>query len=128
LGDSDLDKCVSCGAELLAVSNICPECGWLKNKPIKPYISEENGADDIESGSSPQEPIVIKNNSPTGVRLISISYMLFGISLILFGIVFVSAVMFLVMSDAMSELGGIGGGMGNVPMLPGMSGIDASTK
>jgi len=54
--------------------------------------------------------------------------MLFGISLILFGLIYVSAVMFLVMSDAMSELGAIGGGMGNMPMLPGMGGIDASTK
>jgi len=47
---------------------------------------------------------------------------------VLFGLIFVSAVMFLVMSDAMGELGGIGGGMGNMPMLPGMGGIDASTK
>ncbi len=46
----------------------------------------------------------------------------------LFGIIYVSAVMFLVMSNAMGELGAIGGGMGNMPMLPGMGGIDASTK
>ena len=46
----------------------------------------------------------------------------------LFGIIFVSAVMFLIMSDAMGELGGIGGSMGNMPMLPGMGDIDASTK
>jgi len=103
----DLDECVSCGAGLLAVSDICPECGWPKNKPIKVDESQEKVEDEIESGPSTNKSIEIKNKifRPTGVRLISISYMLFGISLILFGIIFVSAVMFWVMSDAMSVLG-----------------------
>jgi len=126
----DLDECVSCGAGLISVSDICPQCGWPKNKPIKPDEPEEKVEKDIENNPSAKKPFVIKNkiSRPTGVRLISFSYMLFGISLILFGLIFVSAVMFLVMSDAMGELGGIGGGMGNMPMLPGMGGIDASTK
>ncbi len=128
--DLDLDECVNCGAGLISVSNICPQCSWPKNKPIKPDEPEEKIENDIKSNSSAKKPSEIKNriSRPTGVRLISISYMLFGISLILFGIIFVSAVMFLVMSDAMGGLGGIEGGMGNMPMLPGMGGIDASTK
>ncbi len=130
MGDFELDTCVSCGAGLISVSDICPQCGWPKNKPIKPDEPEEKVEKDIENKPSEKKPVVIKNkiSRPAGVRLISVSYMLFGISLVLFGIIYVSAVMFLVMSDAMSELGAIGGGMGNMPMLPGMGGIDASTK
>jgi len=157
MGDFDLDKCVNCGAGLLDVSTICPQCGWLKNKRIELDEVEEKVENDIEVDESEEEldGVVIENyeefvdkvvddiknpsrkksskvknkiSRPAGIRLISISYMLFGISLMLFGIIFVSAVMFLVMSDVMGELGGIGGGMGNMPMLPGMGGIDASTK
>ncbi len=120
----DLDSCVNCNAGLISASTICPQCGWPKDKPIE-SVKEES-----EEIKVPIEPTEIKNrlSRPSGVRIISVSYMLFGISLLLFGIIFVSAVMFLVMSDAMSELGGIGGGMGNMPMLPGMGGMDASTK
>lgn len=130
MGNSDLDECVNCGAGLIKVSNICPQCGWKKNKTIEPDTSKENSVDDIENDLPTQEPTIIKNKilRPTGVKFISISYMVFGISLMLFGIVFVSAVMFFVMSDVMGELGGIGGGIGNMPMLPGMGGMDASTK
>jgi len=120
----DLDSCVNCDTGLIAASTICPQCGWPKDKPIE-------SVEEVEEIKVPTEgPTEIKNRlpRPTGVRLISIFYMLFGISLMLFAIIFVSAVMFLVMSDAMSELGAIGGGMGNMPMLPGMGGIDASTK
>jgi len=141
----ELDECVSCGAGLISVSNICPQCGWPKNKPIKPAEPEEEPddviienydefvekvADDIKSKPSRKKPTKIKNkiSRPAGVRLISIFYMLFGISMVVFGIVFASAVMFLVMSDAMGTLGGIGGDMGNIMMLPGMGGVDASTK
>jgi len=123
----DLDSCVNCNAGLIAASTICPQCGWPKDKPIKSVEEEE-----IEVSSPTDEPTKIKNRlpRPTGVRLISISYMLFGISLMLFGIIFVSAVIFLVMSSGMGALGDIGGtgGMGNMMMLPGMNGIDASTK
>ena len=128
MGNLELDKCVNCGAGLISVSDICPQCGWAKNNSIGD--NEENVDSDIEKVQHKNEHARIKKKifRPTGVRLISISYMTFGISLVLFGIVFVSAVMFLVMSNTMGELGGIGGDMGNIPMLPGMSGIDASTK
>lgn len=130
MSNSNLDECVNCGAGLIKASYICPQCGWEKNKPIEPDTSDVNDKEDIERDSPVQEPTIIKNKifRPTGVKFISISYMVFGICLMLFGIIFVSAVMFLIMSDAMGELGGIGGGMGNMPMLPGMGGIDASTK
>jgi hypothetical protein len=158
LEDIHLDECVNCGAGLLAVSDICPQCGFLKSKgneliearekaanDIELDESEEKSdsveienydefvekvADDIKKNPSRKKSTKVKNkiSRPAGIRLISISYMLFGIGLLLFGIIFVSAVTFLVMSDVMGTLGGIGGGMGNMPMLPGMGGIDASTK
>jgi len=120
----DFDNCVNCDAALIVASTICPQCGWPKDKPIGP-VEEE-----IKVSSPTDEPTEIKNRlpRPTGVRLISIFYMAFGISLTVFAIIFVSAVMFLVISSGMGELGGIGGGMGNMMMLPGMNGIDASTK
>ncbi len=141
MGELDLDECVSCGAGLLAVSDICPQCGWPKNKPIHHDDSEENLTneieineseekikDDIEDSIPTPEPIVIKNkiSRPTSVRLLSLFHMFFGISMIVFGIIFGSAVIFLVMSTGMGTLGDIGGGMGNMMMLPGMGGIDAS--
>ena len=128
MGNLELDECVNCGMGLISVSDICPQCGWSKNNPIE--NNEENVERDIENDQHKKEDAGIKKkiSRPSGVKLISISYMVFGISLILFGIIFISAVMFLVMSDAMGGIGGFGGGMGNMAMLPGMSGIDASTK
>jgi len=145
LGDLDLDECVNCGAGLLAVSDICPQCGWLKNKPIESNEAKEKEEDvesepsteepteaeekeDIESEPSTEEPTEIKNKAPrpAGIRLLGIFLMYCGISLVVFGIIFGSAVILLVMSSGMSALGGIGD-VGNMPMLPGMGGIDAST-
>ena len=153
----DLDLCASCGAGLLSVSDICPQCGFLKSKSTKLDEVQEKAAtdieideseeqpnnvvienydefvekvaDDIKSNPSRKKPTEIKNKifRPAGVRLISIFYMLFGISMAAFGIVFASAVIFLVISSGFSTLGDIGGGMGNMMMLPGMGGIDAST-
>jgi len=124
----DLDSCVNCDAGLIAASTICPQCGWLKDKPIEPV-------EEAEIEVSTDEPTEIKNrlSRPVGVRLVSIFYMAFGISLTVFAIIFASAVMFLVMSSGMGALGDIGGagstvGMGNMMMLPGMGGIDTSTK
>ena len=139
--DLELDECVNCGTGLLAGSDICPQCGWLKNKPIEHDEAEgkvendieideaeEKVENDIESEPSKKESTEIKNkiSRPTGVRLLGTFHMALGISLIVFGIIFSSAVIFLVMSSGMSSLGGIGD-VGNMPMLPGMGGIDPST-
>lgn len=153
----DLDLCASCGAGLLSVSDICPQCGFLKSKSAELNEAQEKAAtdieideseeqlnnvviknyeefaekvtDDIKSNPSRKKPTEIKNKifRPAGVRLISIFYMLFGISMAAFGIVFASAVIFLVTLSGFSTLGDIGGGMGDMMMLPGMGGIDAST-
>jgi hypothetical protein len=119
LEDIHLDECVSCGAGLLAVSDICPQCGWLKNKPIELDESEEKIVDDIEldeseekvvddikNNPSTKEPTEIKNKiyRPTGIRLLGIFYMVFGISLVVFGIIFGSAVMYLAMISAIFSI------------------------
>ncbi len=154
--DIHLDECVNCGAGLLAVSDICPQCGFLKSKgdeiiEAREKAANENDLDESEEKSnniiidnyeefvekvaddiknpSRKKSVVIKNkiSRPAGVRLFGIFHMLFGISIVSFGIIFGSAVIFLVMSSGMGSLGDIGGGMGNMMMLPGMGGIDAST-
>ena len=69
---------------------------------------------------------------PNSIRLLSIFYLVFGISLIIFAIGFASAVGFLVMSSGMNGLSEIGGSgmqnMGNSMMPLGMGDLDASTK
>ncbi len=84
MGDFELDTCVSCGAGLISVSDICPQCGWPKNKPIKPAEPEEEPddvgienqdefvekvADDIKSKPSIKKPTEIKNkiSRPAGI-------------------------------------------------------------
>jgi len=152
LRDLDLDECVNCGAGLLAVSDICPQCGCPRNKRIKLDESEEKIVNDTELNEVEetisndteldelQEELdalkkqnkdhltKIKNKTfrPTGVKPIGIFYMTFGISLIVFALIAGSAVLLLVNSSVVSTLGGIGD-MGNMPMLPGMSSIDPST-
>ncbi len=151
--DIHLDECVNCGAGLLAVSDICPQCGFLKSKSDEIIEARKKAANDIKLDESEKEldSVEIENyddfvekvaddiknpsrkkstkvknkiSRPAGIRLISIFYMLFGISTIVFAIIFGLAVVLLVMSGAMSGLMGIGGGMGNMPMLPGMGPID----
>ena len=112
MGELDLDECENCGTGLISVSDICPQCGWLKNKPIEIDESEEKIVgdieldeseekivDDIKNNPSTKEPTEIKNKiyRPTGIRLFGIFYMVFGISLVFFGIIFGSAVMYLAM-------------------------------
>jgi len=140
-----LDQCVNCGAGLLAVSEICPQCGFLKSKGAELDEAQKKAANDIEideseemvsndiKNQSAKKPTVIKNKiaRPTGIRLLSFFHMFFGISLIVFALIAGSGVLLLVMSSGMSALGDIGGGsmggMGNMMMLPGMDGIDPST-
>ncbi len=122
LKDLELDECVNCGAGLLSVSDICPQCGWPKNKPIEINESEEEVADNIEineeeivdeikNNPPTKELVEIKNkiSCPTGVRLLGLFHMVFGVSMVCFGIIFASAVFFLVMSSGMGSLGDIGG-------------------
>jgi hypothetical protein len=161
LEDLDIGKCVGCGAGLISVSEICPQCGLPKSKGAELEEAEKKVANDIEldeseekpnnveienyeefvekvadkikSNSSTKKPAEIKHKifRPTGVRLLGMFHMFFGISLIVFALIAGSGVLLLVMSSGMGALGDIGGGstggMGNMLMLPGMDGIDPST-
>jgi len=135
----DLDECVSCGAGLLAVSNICPQCGFLKSKGAELKEAQENVAnekfdeseeepknvvienydefvekvaDEIQSNSSTKKLAEIKHKTsrPTGVRLFGMFHVFFGISLIVFALIAGMGVLLLVMSSGMGSLGDIGGG------------------
>ena len=149
MGELELDECENCGAGLISVSDICPQCGFLKSKDTKLDEAEENEADEIKFDESEEKPknVVIENHKefvddvtdenksnsstkkfaeikhqttrPTGVRLFGMFHMFFGISLIVFALIAGSAILLLAMSSM--------GGMGNMMMLPGMDGIDPST-
>jgi len=149
LGELDLDECENCGAGLISVSDICPQCGFLKSKDTKLDEAEENESDEIKFDESEEKPknVVIENHKefvddvtdenksnsstkkfaeikhqttrPTGVRLFGMFHMFFGISLIVFALIAGSSILLLAMSSM--------GGMGNMMMLPGMDGIDPST-
>jgi len=149
----DLDECVSCGAGLLSVSDICPQCGFLKSKGDDLIEAQEKAANENDLDESEEKPnnVVIENyeefvdkvaddiknpsrkkstkikiSRPAGIRLISIFYMAFGVSLTVFAMIFASVVMFMLMSSGFSSLGDIGD-MEDIIMLPGMGGIDSST-
>ena len=149
MGELDLDECENCGTGLISVSDICPQCGFLKSKDTKLDEAEENESDEIKFDESEEKPknVVIENHKefvddvtdenksnsstkkfaeikhqttrPTGVRLFGMFHMFFGISLIVFALIAGSSILLLAMSSM--------GGMGNMMMLPGMDGIDPST-
>ncbi len=135
----DLDECVNCGTGLLAGSNICPQCGWLKNKPIEHDEAEEKlendieideaeekVENDIESDPSKKEPTEIKNkiSRPTGVRLVGIFLMSYGIFLVVFGIIFGLAVMLLVLSSGLFSIDP--STMSSLDMIIGLNGVVGS--
>ncbi len=136
MDDFDTDKyCSKCKANLSAASNFCPQCGWPKNRRMVPYeADEEKVANYIKSNPSPKEPTesIFENEipRPTGVRLLGIFHMVFGIFLVAIAILAGSTVMLLVMGNAMNiydttmgSLGGIGG-MGDMSIPLGMGGVD----
>lgn len=114
-----LDNCVNCDAGLLAVSDICPQCGWPKNKQIQ---SDEG---DIEKPSL-EKPVDVKFKKtvyrPSGVKMLGMSYIVFGIMVAVGSIIYGSVMIVFVLSDAMGSLGGIGDAM--MPMSLPMDIID----
>jgi len=93
-----------------------------------PYEADkEKVANNIESNPSPKEPTEIKFKNgihrPTGVRLLGIFFMVFGIVFVAIAILSGAAIIFLVLMSAMNGLAGIGD-MGGMPIPLGMDGID----
>jgi len=112
----DLDECVNCGAGLLAVSDICPQCGWPKNKPIKPVEGEISPPTDESTDKPTEEPtdnptevkFVNRLPRPAGVRMLGMLFIVNGIFLAAGAIIFGGFIMFVTISGAMGSLGGIG--------------------
>jgi len=112
----ELDECVNCGAGLLAVSDICPQCGWPKDKPIEPVEGEISPPTDESTDEPTEEPtdnptevkFVNRLPRPAGVRMLGMLFIVNGIFLAAAAIIFGSFIMFVTISGAMGSLGGIG--------------------
>ena len=118
---TDLENCINCDAALIVASNICPQCGWPKDKPIKRVdeIETESDAEDSEI------KFVKRVSRPAGVRLLGMSYVVFGIITVAASIIFGSFMGYMVISEAMSGLNLIGGV--EMPIALPIGGIDSST-
>jgi len=55
LEDLDIGKCVGCGAGLISVSEICPQCGLPKSKGAELEEAEKKVANDIELDESEEK-------------------------------------------------------------------------
>jgi len=108
LEDIHLDECENCGAGLLAVSDICPQCGWPKNKPIKPVEEVEINQPTEESTEEPTEvKFVNRLPRPAGVRMLGMYFIAFGILLAAGVIIFASFIMFVTISGALPMIGNV---------------------
>ena len=120
MGSTDLSKCENCGAGLLSVSDICPQCGWLKNNHLPGHEDEK-----VENDSKSNETTEVTNKifRPTGVRIIGSSYMVAGILMVLFAIVSSSLVVFSLVGSAMGTFGAIG----TAPDMEALIGMDPTS-
>jgi len=107
LEDIHLDECVNCGAGLLAVSDICPQCGFLKDKSIKP-VEEETEEIKVPTEEPTEVKFVSRLPRPAGVRMLGMLFIVNGILLAAGAIIFASFIMFVIISGAFGSLGGIG--------------------
>jgi hypothetical protein len=100
----DFDSCVNCDAALIAASTICPQCGWLKDKPIE-------SAEDLEiepDTESPEVEFVSRLPCPAGVRMLGMAYIVFGLIMMVGSVIFCSLIVLVVISGGLSALGEIG--------------------
>jgi len=117
-----IEKCRNCNTILSDDLSCCPNCNWKKSRYEIPDSIEENNA---EETTDVEETTEVKDKSKkdkskmlkfkkeksyqTKAKIIYILPMIFGIFLIVFAIVFASAVSYLLMTGVMNSLGGIGG-------------------
>lgn len=104
--DIHLDECVNCGTGLLAVSDICPQCGWPKDKPIEPV--KEESESEVPTDEPTEVKFVSRLSRPAGVRMLGMLFIVNGILLAAGAIILGSFIMFVTISGAMGSLGGIG--------------------
>jgi hypothetical protein len=120
--DKELDECVNCGAGLISVSDICPQCGWLKNKPLPNTEDKKTIKKEIEDKQDLTKETVIRKTifRPTGIRLLGIFQIVFGVFLIGLAIIFASMVLIAMLNAAI-------GTVGNMEIFSGISGLDQDT-
>ena len=76
----DLDSCVNCNAGLISASEICPQCGWQKDKPIETERAESEDIEIVSDAETPQVKFVNRLHRPAGVRMLGMVFILFGIT------------------------------------------------
>ncbi|MCJ8307048.1 MAG: hypothetical protein HRU07_08385 [Nitrosopumilus sp.] len=80
MGSIDLKECVNCGAGLLTISDICPQCGWQKNKldeskdEKEKIIENESPKEEIKTESTKEIKLENKIPRPFGIRLLGIFF------------------------------------------------------
>ena len=137
------EQCQRCKATLSGDLNYCPKCNWKKSRHVVPDTIEETT--DVEEltdvkdkpkkdkqkkdKSKKDEPKLLKfkqeRSYQTKAKIVYILPLIFGIFLIVFAIIFASAVSYLLMTGVMNSLGGIGGA--GIPMPVDLGPIDATT-
>ena len=115
----EFDECVNCGAGLISVSDICPQCGWPKNKPLSNTEDKESVEREIEEQQDLTEETIVKKTifRPAGIRLLGIFQIVLGVLLICFAIFFASMIIFAMINSAI-------GSVGNMAMFSEISGLD----
>jgi hypothetical protein len=150
-----IEQCQRCKATLSGDLNYCPQCNWKKSRHVisepveettnvKETIDVEEIIDADETTDVKDKP---KKDKPkkdkpkkdkpkilkfkkeksyqTKAKTVYILPLIFGIFLIVFAIIFGSAVSYLLMIGVMNSLGGIGGA--GIPMPIDLGPIDATT-
>ena len=128
-----VEKCRNCKTILSDDLSYCPNCNWKKSRHEIP--------DSIEETIDVEETIEVKDKSKkdkskmlkfkkeksyqTKAKIVYILPMIFGIFLIVFAIIFASAVSYLLMAGVMNSLGGVGGA--GIPMPVDIGPVDAAT-
>lgn len=149
------EQCQRCKATLSADLNYCPQCNWKKSRHVIPEPMEETmdvkETTDVEETIDVEETVDVKDKPKkdkikkdktkkdkpkilkfkkeksyqTKAKIVYILPLIFGIFLIVFAIIFASAVSYLLMTGVMNSLGGIGGA--GIPMPVDLGPIDATT-
>ena len=149
------EQCQRCKATLSAGLNYWPQCNWKKSRHVIPEPMEETidvkETTDVEETIDVEETVDVKDKPKkdkikkdktkkdkpkilkfkkeksyqTKAKIVYILPLIFGIFLIVFAIIFASAVSYLLMIGVMNSLGGIGGA--GIPMPVDLGPIDATT-
>jgi hypothetical protein len=150
-----IEQCQRCKATLSGDLNYCPQCNWKKSRHVIPDNVEETidveETTDVDETTDIKETTDVKDKPTkdkqkkekikkdktkilkfkkeksyqTNAKIVYILPLIFGIFLIVFAIIFGSAVSYLLMTGVMNSLGGIGGA--GIPMPIDLGPIDATT-